>query len=105
LCTLSFWLHYNQSCVVALLLQVPNLQQQARRQDGGSIFDRKPNVAQEHELGHIQILRDSFAKHLVYHDHLFDIDIKCVTHYSFESWRSYVHMIFILFRRYMRVMF
>jgi len=30
---------------IALLLQVPNLQWQARRQHGGSIFGCRPNVA------------------------------------------------------------
>ncbi len=90
---------------VALFLQVPNLQWQAKRQCGGSILDRKPNVAREHVLRHIQILCDFFAEHLVYNDCLFNVNIECVTRYSFKSWRAYVHMILILFKRYMCAMF
>ncbi len=29
----------------------------------------------------------------------FDIDIECITHYSFKTWRAYVHMTFILFKK------
>ncbi len=54
-----------------LLLQVPNLQWQAKRQHGGSILGYRPNVAQEHELGHIQILCDYFIEHLIYNSRLF----------------------------------
>ncbi len=54
-----------------LLLQVPNLQWQAKRQHGRSILGCTPNVAQEHKLGHIQNLCDYFVEHLIYNDRLF----------------------------------
>jgi hypothetical protein len=59
------------SMFVAMLFQVPSLQWQARRQHGGFIFSRKPNVAQECKLGHIRILRDYFAEHPIYDNFLF----------------------------------
>jgi hypothetical protein len=90
---------------VALLLQVPNLQWQTRKQKGGSVFGSRPNVAQECKLGHTQILCDYFVEHQSTTIAFFDVDIECVAHCSFESWRAYMYMIFILFRENMHVVF
>ncbi len=71
------------------------------------IFNDKQegNMDQKCKLGHTQILRDYFTKHPIYDDDLFNINIKCIAHYSFKSQRTYVHMILILFRKDMHAMF
>jgi hypothetical protein len=53
-----------------LMLQVPNLQQ-ARRQHGGSLPSRSPNVAQERKVNHNKIVQDYFIKHSIYNNWLF----------------------------------
>ncbi len=54
-----------------LMLEVPNLQQHARRQHGGSLPGHSPNVVQECKVGHSQIVRNYFVEHPIYNNRLF----------------------------------